>query len=144
MAGTIVTKRFEFVRGRYVVPGELFERKILPSMVKRIWRILDGSSDGRDQIFNLRSQFVYSPFCCFAPLRASLFLSLESGRIPDLRRASGLVQKLEGANQPGLSMLQTEAGRYRRFYQKVLTLVCVATMPLSLFVAGSIVEIFPA
>lgn len=37
--------------------------------------------------------------------------------------------------QPGLSMLQTEAERFRRFYRKALTLVCVATMPLSLFVA---------
>ena len=43
--------------------------------------------------------------------------------------------------QPGLSMLQTEAARYRRFYQKVLTLVCVATMPLSLFVAVYSTEI---
>jgi PST family polysaccharide transporter len=37
--------------------------------------------------------------------------------------------------QPGLSMLQTEPALYRRFYQKVLTIVCAATMPVSLFVA---------
>ena len=43
--------------------------------------------------------------------------------------------------QPGLSMLQAEALRYRRFYKKVLTVVCVATMPLSLFVAVNAAEI---
>jgi len=43
--------------------------------------------------------------------------------------------------QPGLSMLQAEAERFRRFYQKALTLVCVATMPLSLFVAVYAAEI---
>jgi PST family polysaccharide transporter len=37
--------------------------------------------------------------------------------------------------QPGLSMLQSEAGRYRRFYRKVLMLACFVTMPLSMFVA---------
>jgi PST family polysaccharide transporter len=37
--------------------------------------------------------------------------------------------------QPGLSMLQTEPSLYRRFYQKMLTVVCAATMPVSLFVA---------
>lgn len=39
------------------------------------------------------------------------------------------------ASQPGLCMLQADPVRYCRFYKKVLTLVCVATMPLSLFVA---------
>jgi O-antigen/teichoic acid export membrane protein len=43
--------------------------------------------------------------------------------------------------QPGLSMLQTEDLRYRQFYQRVLTVVCVATMPLSLFVAVNSAEI---
>jgi PST family polysaccharide transporter len=43
--------------------------------------------------------------------------------------------------QPGLSLLQTDDSRYRRFYQKVLTIVCVATMPLSLFVAVYSAEI---
>lgn len=43
--------------------------------------------------------------------------------------------------QPGLSMLHAEALRYRRFYKKVLTVVCVATMPLSLFVAVNAAEI---
>lgn len=42
---------------------------------------------------------------------------------------------------PGLSMLQTEPLRYRRFYQKMLTVVCVTTMPLSLFVAVNSAEI---
>ena len=43
--------------------------------------------------------------------------------------------------QPGLSMLQAEDARYRRFYQKVLTVVCIATMPLSLFVTVNSAEI---
>jgi O-antigen/teichoic acid export membrane protein len=43
--------------------------------------------------------------------------------------------------QPGLSMLQTEDSKYRHFYQKVLTLVCIATMPVSLFVAVTAGEI---
>ena len=43
--------------------------------------------------------------------------------------------------QPGLSMLQTEDSKYRQFYQKVLTIVCVATMPVSLFVAVAAPEI---
>lgn len=43
--------------------------------------------------------------------------------------------------QPGLSMLQTENSKYRHFYQKVLTLVCIATMPVSLFVAATATEI---
>ena len=46
-----------------------------------------------------------------------------------------LLTPIYHVTQPGLSMLQTEDARYRRFYQKVLTVVCVATMPLSLFVA---------
>lgn len=43
--------------------------------------------------------------------------------------------------QPGLSMLQTEDSKYRHFYQKVLTVVCIATMPVSLFVAVTASEI---
>jgi PST family polysaccharide transporter len=43
--------------------------------------------------------------------------------------------------QPGLSMLQTEDSKYRRFYQKVLMLVCIATMPVSLFVTVTATEI---
>jgi O-antigen/teichoic acid export membrane protein len=43
--------------------------------------------------------------------------------------------------QPGLSMLQDDDSRYRRFYQKVLTVVCIATMPVSLFVAVNAAEI---
>jgi PST family polysaccharide transporter len=43
--------------------------------------------------------------------------------------------------QPGLSMLQTEDSKYRHFYQKVLTVVCIATMPVSLFVAATATEI---
>ena len=52
-----------------------------------------------------------------------------------------LLSPIYQVTQPGLSMLQTEAARFRRFYQKVLTLVCVATMPLSLFVAVYSAEI---
>ena len=43
--------------------------------------------------------------------------------------------------QPGLSMLQTDDSKYRHFYQKVLTLVCIATMPVSLFVTVTAAEI---
>jgi PST family polysaccharide transporter len=43
--------------------------------------------------------------------------------------------------QPGLSVLQTEDSKYRHFYQKVLTIVCIATMPVSLFVAATAAEI---
>jgi PST family polysaccharide transporter len=43
--------------------------------------------------------------------------------------------------QPGLSMLQTEDSKYRHFYQKVLTVVCIATMPVSLFVAATATDI---
>ena len=43
--------------------------------------------------------------------------------------------------QPGLSMLQGDDSRYRRFYQKVLTVVCIASMPLSAFVAVCPAEI---
>jgi O-antigen/teichoic acid export membrane protein len=37
--------------------------------------------------------------------------------------------------QPGLSMLQNDPTRYAHFYSKLLTAVCVVTMPLSMFVA---------
>jgi PST family polysaccharide transporter len=43
--------------------------------------------------------------------------------------------------QPGLSMLQTDALRFRKFYNKVLTIACVAAMPSSLFVAVYSAEI---
>src|SRR5262249_37213339 len=46
-----------------------------------------------------------------------------------------LLSPVYQVTQPGLSMLQTEPSRYRRFYQNVLTVVCAATMPVSLFVA---------
>ncbi len=46
-----------------------------------------------------------------------------------------LLSPLYQVTHPGLSMLQTDAQRFRRFYQKVLTMVCVASMPLSLFLA---------
>jgi O-antigen/teichoic acid export membrane protein len=36
---------------------------------------------------------------------------------------------------PGLSLLQAEATQFSKFYRKVVTLACIATMPLSLFVA---------
>jgi PST family polysaccharide transporter len=38
-------------------------------------------------------------------------------------------------SQPGLSMLQAEPDRCRRFYRKVLTVVCIGSMPISLYVA---------
>ena len=37
--------------------------------------------------------------------------------------------------QPGLSLLQNEGAQFRMFYRKVLIVACIATMPLSLFVA---------
>jgi O-antigen/teichoic acid export membrane protein len=43
--------------------------------------------------------------------------------------------------QPGLSMIQNDAARYRRFYEKVLKIVCIITMPMSLFVAANSAEI---
>lgn len=46
-----------------------------------------------------------------------------------------LVAPIYQVSQPGLSMLQTADEKFRRFYQKALTLLCVATMPVSLFVA---------
>jgi O-antigen/teichoic acid export membrane protein len=52
-----------------------------------------------------------------------------------------LISPVYQVTQPGLSMLQAEESRYRRFYQKALTVVCVATMPLSLFVAVNASEI---
>ncbi len=39
-------------------------------------------------------------------------------------------------SQPTLSMLQSEDRRYCRFFQRALTAICVASMPLSLFVAA--------
>jgi O-antigen/teichoic acid export membrane protein len=36
-------------------------------------------------------------------------------------------------SQPGLSMLQADPDRYRRYYRKIVFLVSVATMPLGLF-----------
>jgi O-antigen/teichoic acid export membrane protein len=52
-----------------------------------------------------------------------------------------LVAPLYNVAQPGLSMLQGDAPRFRRYYQKVLMAVCVITMPLSLFVAVYSTEI---
>ncbi|MEI6390566.1 MAG: lipopolysaccharide biosynthesis protein [Verrucomicrobiota bacterium] len=52
-----------------------------------------------------------------------------------------LLSPVYQVTQPGLSMLQTDAARFRRFYQKVLTVACVASMPLSLFVAVYATEI---
>jgi PST family polysaccharide transporter len=46
-----------------------------------------------------------------------------------------LVSPVYQVTQPGLSMIQTDGPRFRRFYQKVLSLVGLATMPLSVFVA---------
>jgi O-antigen/teichoic acid export membrane protein len=52
-----------------------------------------------------------------------------------------LLSPIYQVTQPGLSMLQTEAARFRNYYRKVLTLACLATMPLSLFVAVFSAEI---
>lgn len=55
-----------------------------------------------------------------------------------------LLSPVYQVTQPGLSMLQTDAARFRRFYQKVLTVVCIATMPVSVFVslyAGEITRV---
>jgi O-antigen/teichoic acid export membrane protein len=46
-----------------------------------------------------------------------------------------LLSPVYQVTQPGLSMLQADAARFSLFYQKVLTVVCIATMPLSVFVA---------
>lgn len=46
-----------------------------------------------------------------------------------------LIGPVYQVSQPGLSMLQAEDRRYCRFYQKVLAVVCFASMPVSLFVA---------
>ena len=40
---------------------------------------------------------------------------------------------INSVSQPGLSMLQNEPGRYRRYYQKVLWMVAVTTMPIAAF-----------
>jgi O-antigen/teichoic acid export membrane protein len=45
-----------------------------------------------------------------------------------------LLSPVYQVTQPGLSILQTDAVRFRMFYQKVLTITCLATMPLSAFV----------
>jgi len=46
-----------------------------------------------------------------------------------------LLSPLYSVTQPGLSTLQSDPVRYQRFYKKVLSLVCIITMPLSLFVS---------
>jgi len=52
-----------------------------------------------------------------------------------------LVSPVYQVAQPGLSMLQADLPRFRTFYKKVLTIACVAAMPLSLFVAVYSAEI---
>jgi PST family polysaccharide transporter len=52
-----------------------------------------------------------------------------------------LLSPVYQVTQPGLSMLQSDAARFRRYYLKVLVFVCVASMPLSLFVAVYSTEI---
>jgi len=46
-----------------------------------------------------------------------------------------LLSPVYQVTQPGLSMLQGDPDRFRKFYRKVLTVACLATMPISLFVA---------
>jgi O-antigen/teichoic acid export membrane protein len=52
-----------------------------------------------------------------------------------------LLSPLFQVTQPGLCLLQADDSRFRRFFLKVLTVVCIATMPLSLFVAIYATEI---
>lgn len=52
-----------------------------------------------------------------------------------------LLSPLYQVAQPSLSLLQNDPARFRRLYLKLLTLVCVLTMPLSLFVALYATEI---
>lgn len=42
---------------------------------------------------------------------------------------------------PGMSLLQAEERRYERYYHKLVTLVCLATMPASVFVAVYAAEV---
>ncbi len=44
-----------------------------------------------------------------------------------------LNQPIASVAQPGLSILQNEAGRYRRYYEKIVFLIGLATMPVSAF-----------
>ena len=52
-----------------------------------------------------------------------------------------LINPVYHVTHPGLSMLQTDPTRFRAFYSKVVTIACVAAMPLSLFVAVYSAEI---
>lgn len=52
-----------------------------------------------------------------------------------------LLSPMFNVTQPGLSMLQNDDVRYRCFYEKVLKIVCIVTMPASLFVAANATEI---
>ena len=51
---------------------------------------------------------------------------------------------INSVSQPGLSMLQNEPGRYRRYYQKVLWMVAVTTMPIAAFASVYAEEIVGA
>jgi FkbM family methyltransferase len=46
-----------------------------------------------------------------------------------------LLSPVYNVTQPGLSMLQADPSRFSTFYKKILTIACVAAMPLSLFIA---------
>lgn len=52
-----------------------------------------------------------------------------------------LLSPLYNVTNPGLCLLQTDELRFRRFFLKVLTVACIACMPLSLFVAVYATEI---
>jgi PST family polysaccharide transporter len=52
-----------------------------------------------------------------------------------------ILSPMFNVTQPGLSILQDDATRYRRFYEKVLKVVCLISMPLSVFVAANSAEI---
>jgi O-antigen/teichoic acid export membrane protein len=46
-----------------------------------------------------------------------------------------LVGPIYQVSQPGLSMLQNDPEKYRKFFRKMVSMVCLITMPLSLFAA---------
>ena len=52
-----------------------------------------------------------------------------------------LLSPLFQVSQPSLSLIRDDARRYRRYFLKVITAVCVATMPASIFIAVYSTEI---
>jgi PST family polysaccharide transporter len=52
-----------------------------------------------------------------------------------------LLSPLFQVSQPSLSLIQNQAPRYRRYFLKLITAVCVVTMPASIFIAVYSTEI---